>query len=196
MGCKELIDSLRKSADDKIRSLWQEAEAGAERIKAETSRRIEEIRVNDARMLSSKAGEKTEKILWDANNAGRMQRLSAEKALSDRVFSLALSSLRQLRNEKYKEVFEKIVHELPPRPWQSVRVNPQDIRLAEEYFPGAEIIPDGNITGGVDAMIEAGKIRVINTFEKRLERAWEDIFPELMKVVFEEAANHGTSRKS
>lgn len=196
MGCKELIESLRKAADDKIRSLGQEAEAEAERIKAETSRRIEEIRENNARMLSSKAGEKTEKILWDANNTARMHRLSAQKTLLDRVFSLALTSLRQLRNEKYKEVFEKIVHELPPGPWQTVRVNPEDIGLAGEYFPGAEIIPDGNITGGVDAMMEAGKIRVINTFEKRLERAWEDIFPELIKVVFEEAANHGTSRKS
>lgn len=193
MGCKELIESLRKSADDKIRSLGQEAEAEAERIKAEISRRIEKIRENDARMLSSKAGEKTEKILWDANNTARMHRLSAEKALSDRAFSLALSSLRQLRNEKYEEVFEKIVRELPPLPWQSVRVNPEDIGLAREYFPDAEIIPDGNITGGVDAMMEAGKIRVINTFEKRLERAWEDMLPELMKAVHEEVANHGTS---
>ncbi len=193
MGSKELIESLRKAADGKIRSLWREAEAEAERLRAETSRKIDEIRENDTRMLSSKAGEETEKILWDANNTARMHRLSAEKALADRAFSLALSALRRLRNEQYKEAFEKIVHELPRLAWQTVRVNPEDIGLAGEYFPGAEIIPDENITGGVDAMMEAGKIRVINTFEKRLERAWEDIFPALMKAAYEEAANHGTS---
>jgi hypothetical protein len=34
-------------------------------------------------------------------------------------------------------------------------------------------------------MTDGGKIRVINTFEKRLERAWVDMLPGLLKETYD-----------
>ena len=67
-----------------------------------------------------------------------------------------------------------------------MRVNPEDIELAKAYFPDSEIIPDGNISGGLDVLTGDGRIRVINTFEKRLERAWADMLPELIRDIYKE----------
>jgi V/A-type H+-transporting ATPase subunit E len=64
-------------------------------------------------------------------------------------------------------------------------VNPEDVGFAKNIFAGADIIPDKTIAGGVDAMTDGGEIRVINTFEKRLERAWVDMLPELLKKVYD-----------
>jgi len=75
--------------------------------------------------------------------------------------------------------------EIPPLPWKTVRVNPEDVGIARKHFPGAVIITDEGISGGMDVMTGDGKIRVINTLEKRLERAWGDILPHLMKEDYE-----------
>lgn len=75
--------------------------------------------------------------------------------------------------------------ELPLLSWKTVRVNPEDSEIAGRHFPGAEIITDAAVSGGMDTMSGDGKIRVINTLEKRLERAWEDIATDLLKEDYE-----------
>ncbi len=67
-------------------------------------------------------------------------------------------------------------------------MNPADIGLAKRHFPGAEIVPDETISGGMDATAEDGAIRVMNTFEKRLERAWREMLPLLIKDVYQEVS--------
>jgi vacuolar-type H+-ATPase subunit E/Vma4 len=196
MGCEELIGALRRSADEKVRLIWKEAEDEAGKIREEASRKISELREDYVKTQSSAAGTEAEKILSAAADKARMTGLSSQKILSDRVFLLALSCLPLLRNEGYGDVFSDIARELPRFPWQRVRVNPDDRHLAKEYFPGAEILADENIVGGVDAMVEAGKIRVINTFEKRLERAWVDILPGLIKDIHKEVSNEGSPSES
>ncbi len=197
MSSKELIESLRKVCDEKTRSIWKEAEAEAEKIRAEVARKLDRLREETARIEAVGATEKIAQAVSEANNEARRLRLSVEKALSDRLFSFAASSLSRLRNERYPHVFETLARELPPLLWQSVRVNPEDIDLAKKYFPAAEIIPDKTIVGGMDAMTDAGKVRVINTFEKRLERAWvEDMLPGLIEDCYEEMSGHGTPRVS
>jgi vacuolar-type H+-ATPase subunit E/Vma4 len=41
------------------------------------------------------------------------------------------------------------------------------------------------ITGGLETISTEGEVRVVNTFEKRLERMWEEMLPEIMKEVKE-----------
>jgi hypothetical protein len=45
-----------------------------------------------------------------------------------------------------------------------VRVHPADIDLARKHLSDAEIVPMETITGGMDAAMADGTIRVINTF--------------------------------
>jgi len=185
MGSKELIESLRRAADERIRLIWKDAEGEASKAKAEVSRRLDRIRESSARTESLAATAAQVAAVSVANNLSRKHMLKAERALSDRLFSVALSSLPRLRNSGYGVAFEKMAQELPPLAWKSVRVNPEDVDLAKSMFASAEVIPDKRISGGVDATTEGGKIRVINTLEKRLERAWMDMLPGLIKDAYD-----------
>jgi V/A-type H+-transporting ATPase subunit E len=185
MGCKELIESLRKAADERIKLIWQETEGEAERAREEASHKLEQLRENCAQTESLAAAAAQVAAVSEAKNRSRTRLLAAEKALSDRLYSAVLSSLPRLRGGDYREAFGKMVRELPPLEWKTVRVNPEDTGLAKSIFPGADIIPDATISGGVDAATDGGKIRVINTFEKRLERSWVDMLPELLKKIYD-----------
>ncbi len=185
MGCKELIESLRRAADERIKLIWQETEGEAERVREEATHKLDQLRENCSRTESLAITAAEVSAVSEAKNRSRTYLLKAEKALSDRLFSVAHSSLPRLRNSDYRDVFEKMARELPPLAWKTVRVNLDDVGLAKSIFNGADIIPDKTISGGVDAMTDGGNIRVINTFEKRLERAWVDMLPEVLKKIYD-----------
>lgn len=195
MSSEKLIESLRRTGDEKIRNLRQEAEQEAESLRTAVSRKIEELRKRQAEELAAAAGEETRRALAEAGNRARALRLAAETALSDRLYSIALSSLHQLRDVGYSAVFEKLALELPSFPWKRVRVHPADDGLARKYFPDAEIVPLETIAGGMDVTITDATIRVINTFEKRLERAWNELLPLMMRDVYREISD-GASPES
>jgi len=178
MGCEELIGSLRKEAEEKVREIWREAEEEAGKMRAGVSLRLETLRQENASGSSSEVDRL--KVLLDAENRARTIRLTSEDRLSARLYTLAVSSLQLLRGKGYEEIFHRLVLELPPLGWRAVRVNPDDSDLAKKFFPDAGIVGDRNITGGMEAETEEGGVRVANTFEKRLERAWPQMLPGLI----------------
>jgi vacuolar-type H+-ATPase subunit E/Vma4 len=76
-----------------------------------------------------------------------------------------------------------------------VRVHPADIDLARKHLSDAEIVPVETITGGMDAAMEDETVRVINTFEKRLELAWADLLPLLISDVYQEVSDGAAQKK-
>lgn len=170
MGCKELIDALREEGEKKVQSIRRESESEAERIRAEAEKKIERIRDEYSKRRSSAIKEQRDAILSEAKKKAEEIKLLSERELSDRLYRLASSHLFLLRNERYGKVFDALVHELPTYLWKTVKVNPEDRGIAKEYFPEAEILLDGDITGGLEVSAEKGKILIRNTFEKRLER--------------------------
>jgi len=189
MSCKELIDSLKKAADERVLLMRQEAEQEAAAAKADVARRLEQRRDEAKRREAAAQRDANAQALSAANNRAREIRLMAEKELSARLEAAAVSSLPALRNTGYETAFGKMARELPALAWHTVRVNPGDVALAGTYFPGAEIVQDRNITGGMDASTKDGSIRVINTFEKRLERSWSDLLPLLIRDVYGEVSD-------
>lgn len=185
MGYSELIDALEKECEEKIRKIWQEAETGAEGIREETSKRMEKMRREYDHDLSTTIRTGTEALLSEAGSAARAVRLTAEKELSARLYQIARESLSTLRSGRYKDVFESLVRELPPGKWDVVKVRPEDGEVAKGCFSGSEILEESSISGGFEAMTRSGSIRIVNTFEKRLERAWAEMLPETMKDVYE-----------
>jgi V/A-type H+-transporting ATPase subunit E len=187
MGCKELIESLRASGDGKVRALRAEAEQEADRVRAEAAKRIEAIRERHLRDRQAAAAKQTEAVLAKANEEARRIRIRSERDLANRLAGLARASLSSLRNVGYGDVFVSFIHELPPFPWKTVRVSPADVDLAKTHFPDAEIAPDKDISGGLVVVSEGERVRVVNTFEKRLERKWEDMLPEIIAEVREQS---------
>lgn len=185
MDCEELIKSLWLRAEDKILTMDREAKEEAARTEQETALKIKGLREEHDRKVAAESAKRAGHILSDAQNRVRLMRLANNRKLSGRLHRLTRSSLGLLRNVDYSGAFDALAMELPPLPWTSVRVNPGDTAIAQDRFPGAGIVPDESISGGMDVTTGDRSVRVINTFEKRLERAWEDILPDLIKEYYE-----------
>lgn len=195
MGSQELIDSLRRAGEEGIRHLQQDAERDAEFMRSSLAGKTGELRKRFADEVAAFARDETRRVLAEEGGRARSIRLESEKALSDRLLSVALASLARLRHDRYPEIFEKMARELPPLPWKIVRVNPVDKELANRHFPDAEIMLVETISGGMDAETADRAINVVNTFEKRIERAWAELLPLLINDVYQEASD-GASQNS
>jgi len=183
MGCKELIGSLRAAGDEKLKAILVEAEQEAERIRADTARRIETLQEQHAMKHAAEAAKLSESLMAEANRTVRAIGLRTERDLAERLYAAARASLHTLRNAGYRDVFTGFARELPRFTWKTVRVNPGDVALAREQFPGADVLAEPGIIGGLEAESEGDHVRVVNTFEKRLERMWEEMLPDIMKEV-------------
>ncbi len=186
MGYQELIESLRKEGEEKIQSVRNEANAEAEKIKTETAGQIQHLREGLQKKEAALTRSVAEEVRTEAEKKARELRLAEHNAVSERLFTVAESILSQLRDDRYPETFAALVKELPSTEWDAVKVHSLDTAMAAEHFPGAQIIEDSQITGGMEVSRDEGRRSIINTFEKRLERAWEEILPLLLNEVEKE----------
>jgi vacuolar-type H+-ATPase subunit E/Vma4 len=185
VNCEELIASLWQEAEKKIGAIIRETGEEESKIEKEARLRISRLREESQQRCSSASRKRIAEVISEAEKKARLIKITEDLRLSERLYRISHASLSRLRNREYEGFFKDMAAELPPLPWKTVRVNHEDTGIARKYFPGAEIITDEGISGGMDVMTGDGKFRVINTFEKRLERAWGDIFPHLMKEDYE-----------
>jgi vacuolar-type H+-ATPase subunit E/Vma4 len=193
MSSRELIESLRQAGEASIRAQRQEAEQETAGLQARAAQKIAALQKQYAERLSTVSSEELRRARAEAANRARSLRLAAEQTLADSLFSIARFSLRQLRDDRYPAVFERLVRELPALPWNIVRVNSADVDLAKKYFPGADIAGVSHISGGVDVSMADGTVRVINTLEKRLERVWSELLPQMVDDVYREVGDAAAS---
>lgn len=186
MGYEELINALRREAKEKIGAIRREAEVKAGRARSEADSRLERLRAEYRRRWTSEGSEEVAAILAEAETRARRIRLEALKELSERLYRLALSSLPQLREVGGDELFAALARELPSYPWETVRVNPADVEIADRFFPAATVVPDDSVSGGFEVMGEAGRICIDNTLEKRLERGWQELLSDLVNAIWRE----------
>ncbi len=172
-----LIEELRRQAATEKQAIWQaaEAEAAAYRVAAEQRWARERATLEEQQRAASVT--RARAIRLAAEQEGRQAKAEAEMALAERLYQLARRVMPVLQDEVRGEMFVRLARELPERPWARVHVNPSDLAWAREFFPLAEVVADGDITGGVEALDRQGGLRVINTLEKRLERGWPLILP-------------------
>ncbi len=189
MSCKELIESLKRAADHRIEQIWSDAQTEAGAAKAEAARRVDQLREELARKHDVMTRDRLVRAVSEANSRARLARLGAEKDILDRLYTVAEASLPGLRDRSYPDRFARMVRELPPLVWETVRVNPADLALAKKYFPGVEVAADAGISGGMDVSTKNGAVRVVNTFEKRLERAWSEMQPLLIREIYDEVTD-------
>lgn len=186
MGRRQLIEALRKEGEEKCAAIRREAEAEAERVRSAAEAEIGRLREKFARRQAEACAAETAAILAEAASRGRLIRLAADNALVERLYELACRSLPQVREEGYGELFAALAEELPSRRWERVRVNPADEGMARDRFPAAAVVADAAVSGGLEAIGEGEWLRVINTLEKRLERGWPEMLPELVRDVYRE----------
>lgn len=192
MGQEELIASLYGEADRKAGALWEEARAEADKIRRQGDDKLRRRKEEISRARGGAENEEAAEVLRKADEEARRIRLGAEHRLSERLREAASASVSGLRGEGYAETFRALARELPPFQWKKVFVNPRDVDMAGELFPEAETAGRQDIAGGMEVESADSRVRVVNTFLKRLERAWPGLLPELIKSA-EKAAGDGAS---
>ncbi len=180
MGRSELIASLQLQGEKKSREIWHKAETEAQTLKKAGNEAIEQRRAEADALQSRLVAEQSRPVLLAGERQARAIRAAARQKLALTLYELAQENLVQLRKTDYDGLFAALSQELPPLQWQQVSVTPTDQERAERHFPGAEISLDPNIVGGMKVVDASGRIRVNNTLQKRLERAWPDLLPDLL----------------
>lgn len=191
MGCKELIESLRAAASERVNAVWSEAAAEADNARAACAQEIDQAKEEAGRIMTTRVELIRSQALLETRKKERGLRLAADRKLADLLYSIAASRLRMVRDREYDAIFQALVQELPRLTWGSVKVHPDDVERARTFFPNVKITSAETISGGLEATSDDGLVTVVNTFEKRLERAWEGMLPELIRE-----ATHGTSSRA
>lgn len=107
-----------------------------------------------------------------------------QNILKNKLLNLEKKIILSLRDEEYQIIFKKLVEEIPNNiKWRKIKVNPMDLKLAESFFSGAELIEDKEIIGGFIAVSDDEKIKVDNTFEKRIEKARDNITLKILEEI-------------
>ena len=180
MGYRELIEAITREGEEKIAELRREAGAEGERIRTSAAAGIEVVGEEASRRLAAATAEAMGEAEVRGVEEGRRIRIEAEQALAERLYRLARCSLGRLRVDPDR-LFTLLAAELPAADWERVAVNPADRAVAGRTFPGAAIVDEPAITGGCEAEAEGGRIRIVNTLEKRLERGWPELLPEIVR---------------
>lgn len=183
----ELIDALHGEGEEKLAALRRETDRALEEIRVDAANKENEIRERVKTKLNQAVQEEGRELMAAAAKKAAAVRLIAEKKLADRLYTLAAPLLKALRNKEYGGIFGELVRELPDYRWDIVTVHPDDLQIGAACFPDAKVVGDSRISGGLEVMSADGKVRVINTFDKRLELAWAALLPELIQCAAQAA---------
>ncbi len=181
MGYQELIESLRQKAQSRIEELQRQAEKEVRDYEERALSEFEAFREGYLNSVKREVESEVSSMLLEARKEAGIIKTLAMQRLSERLYRIAVEALSTLRGKGYEEVFRRLVDELPSLRWSLIKVALPDRGLAEEYFPGAEIEIDQEISGGFIAETEG--IIINNTFEKRLERLWPELLPEILREI-------------
>lgn len=190
MSRAALIESLQRQAAEDAEAVWREAKADAEKYRHELAQALEQQRAHGQQASAETARRLDEAATVEAQRRAREISMNAAIALAGRLRRLALAELPRSPIEDAEQFFVALARELPAHEWQTVRVNPSDRDRARKNFPGADVVCDNAITGGMEVEAEAGRIRVSNTLETRLATAWPDVLPGLIAKVLAESSSH------
>jgi len=179
-----LIDDLRRQAKEDVGALWEKARADADAHRATLAQQCDAKRAAAAQQLATNIVEFERAANREAEGTARSIVGLAKATLANRLDAAALRVLPSLRSNG---LFIALAGELPSRAWQRVTVSAADRAEAQTRFPHAEVIATDAIAGGID--VEDGAVRIRSTLESRLESAWPEILPGLMKEVLD-AASH------
>lgn len=195
MSESELMEVLRHKGEQRVRTLWREAEEEAERLKAEKESRLENARREITRHLEQSGDVQVRDRLQQALEKSRKIVLDAEHDLARRCYKLAVGMLKDLGAEDRQMLLRQLSEEIPEASWQTVTVNPLDRETAGRLFPDTKIETDEEISAGFDIATADRQIAISNTQEMRLQRSWPLLLPELMRHIREKLDVHESSQK-
>jgi vacuolar-type H+-ATPase subunit E/Vma4 len=185
-----LIQELRRKAVEDAQGLWRDARAKADALRLEAERAV----ADERRAITAETAAAIRRLTTAADaaaeRAARDHRVRESGALAERLHRLARSELPGLRAAGAGAGLAALAAELPSMEWRRLRVNSADESAARRLFPKADVECEPTIAGGLCAEADGGRITVDNTFEARLETAWPDLLPGLIRSIDTEFGDH------
>jgi vacuolar-type H+-ATPase subunit E/Vma4 len=180
MGRNELLAALQREGREKVAAISGRRAAEEERLRAETARKIAELRQEHEAQLELLCSGRRRLLLAKASREAALLRLRAEHALALRLHERARHALPQLYGDDAERLFSQLAAELPSLPWQMIWTTPDASSAAAALFPTATIVADPALAGGLKAALAEDSLTVDNTLETRLEKLWPDLLPQLL----------------
>lgn len=189
----ELIAALREAADKKAATIWETARSRAEQCRGDAECATKKERARAEEDVAAYERDLDEHATARAESEARKVRMNASTALAERVYRLANEAVQRFRDEDYDALFSALAREIPAARWSRVKVNPADETRAREHFPDMEVLSEAAVTGGMAVETADGRIRISNTLQTRLERAWPGILPGLISDILKECSDYEPS---
>jgi vacuolar-type H+-ATPase subunit E/Vma4 len=183
MAEQPLIDAIRHEGDADVQAAWTAARTAVDTCKARCAHALEDARREASQAAKAKTTTIEAAASLRAETDARRIRAAAKAALARRLYELAMSTLRDFRSTRYAELFAALAADLPAGSWQRVVVHPADEALARRHFPDAHIECDAEVDAGLIVETADRRVRVDNTLRTRLDAAWPDLLPAVMKDV-------------
>lgn len=183
MSREILLNDLRAKGEAQRTALWLEAQAEAERLRAEAAQRLT-AELARCELAGDEVGRAVHRrrAMAARRQAGALI-ARADQELSDRLYLLARELLAGDWPADRPALLAELAAELPPGDWTQVRVNPADQTNAAQLFPRHEIVADPQVLGGLAVTNRTGEVTIDNTMNTRLVRIWSGLLPELLREV-------------
>jgi len=179
MPYEQLIESVEKCADDKIRGVTEKATRDAEEIITEAAKKDEIIKKRHLDTVKKIVDSEKRKSLGKINEKTRMSLIQAKETVFIKAFDEARKNLSSVRGQAdyenfFRKLLKEIVHELEGEEIQ-LHIDKRDEvlckKLLSEFKLNCEIITDITCAGGLNAGTKDGRFIVFDTIESRFERA-------------------------
>lgn len=207
---QQMVSFIRQEANDKANEIRVKAEedfnirkltaveTAREKIRAEYQKKVKQIDVN--RKISKSTDQ----------NAARLEVLKARESVLQETYDQAAVDLAEATNDSaaYTEILKNLILQgllVLSDNEVVVRCRSADIEIIDSVVPAAQeeyvgkssspvtvkvdrdsFLPD-SCSGGVVLSSKGGNIVVENTFESRLEIAYQQNLPSIRKIMFETA---------
>jgi V/A-type H+/Na+-transporting ATPase subunit E len=194
MKYDHLIQSIEKSADEKIRDLKERNESECREI-------VEQIQIQGREYNKVILEETRKKVvieknreIYTAGEEAKMRRAGTQQEALAQVFREAGARLSEARNEtSYETIFQALLSEvLEQLEGEEVilHVDPRDLELCRRLVAGmkkqCEITGDLHCSGGLNGTTKDGKVLIRNTIEDRLVRARDLMRPAVLSELYGE----------
>jgi vacuolar-type H+-ATPase subunit E/Vma4 len=187
MGRQELTAALLLQSEQRARMIWVDVEADVAdeecRIRELQRQRISALRCS----CRSQRAVTVRSMQQQTDSRVAAERHLGRQRLAHLARDLAVELLRELLlREPAENLFARLAAELPHGDWQEIRVRPEDAAVAAKRFPGAQVVTEAQILGGLVALTEEGRIEIDNRLETRLDAAWKTLLTDLLQRLRQE----------
>lgn len=193
MGESELKTALQRDGEAQIRDFWQSAEATVTDRRSEFEAELTRLRAKTDQQIQAEVDVLRNTLLFEAQAVAMGCRLHEEAALAERLLLLARQSLALLANHDRDTLWQALCEELPTADWTVLTVDPADRQRGVHSFPAASITSEETLGGGLIAATADGMIRIDNSLNRRLMRAWPDLLPKLLAELRQRVDNDATA---